>query len=420
MIQLEASSNCQLACPSCPTATGLARPAVGSGHLRFEDFQSILEKNPSLSEIELSNYGEIFLNPRLADMLRFAFERKVVTHADNGANLNFISEEALEALVKYRLRSITCSIDGASQETYEKYRVRGNFDKVISNIRRINEYKRQYKSGFPLLNWQFIIFGHNEHEIGAVRKLAGELGMAILFRFSWDDEFSPIRKPELVKIETRSPYISRDDKYEKTGVDYVRSICHQLWRAPVVNWDGKILGCCRNFWGDFGGNAFRDGLIEAVNNEKIQHAREMLMGRTGERDDLPCVTCDLYHKMKKDRTWLTDEELKPGLAKAPIVLSVFPETGQAEITHVDMFLSAGHTVDPILLVRPPKAARFTVGKDYSTCIGVPEPGDYTLYALPKRLDPTFRRVYPPIAPVTVPITVTERPLCQEMQITIGS
>jgi hypothetical protein len=61
-----------------------------------------------------------------------------------------------------------------------------------------------------------------------------------------------------------------------------------------------------------------------------------------------------------------------------------------------------------------------VGKDYSTCIGVPEPGDYTLYALPKRLDPTFRRVYPPIASVTVPITVTERPLCQEMQITIGS
>ena len=102
-------------------------------------------------------------------MLRFAFERKVVTHADNGANLNFVSEEALEALVKYPLRSITCSIDGASPETYEKYRVRGNFDKVIANIRRINEYKRQYKSGFAMLNWQFIIFGHNEHEIGAVR-----------------------------------------------------------------------------------------------------------------------------------------------------------------------------------------------------------------------------------------------------------
>ena len=108
----------------------------------------------------------------------------------------------------------------------------------------------------------------------------------------------------------------------------MRSICAKLWRAPVVNWNGKILGCCRNFWGDFGGNAFSDGLIEAVNNEKIQHAREMLMGRAGERDDLPCVTCDLYQKMKKDRTWLTDEELKPGLAKAPIVLSVFPETAK--------------------------------------------------------------------------------------------
>ncbi len=31
----------------------------------------------------------------------------------------------------------------------------------------------------------------------------------------------------------------------------------------------KVLGCCRNFWGDFGGNAFTDGLVSSLNNEKI-------------------------------------------------------------------------------------------------------------------------------------------------------
>jgi len=36
----------------------------------------------------------------------------------------------------------------------------------------------------------------------------------------------------------------------------MRGICHQLWHAPVLNWDGRVMGCCRNFWSDFGGKRF--------------------------------------------------------------------------------------------------------------------------------------------------------------------
>jgi hypothetical protein len=40
-------------------------PTVGSGFLRLSDFQKLLEENQWIAEIELSNYGEIFLNPDL-------------------------------------------------------------------------------------------------------------------------------------------------------------------------------------------------------------------------------------------------------------------------------------------------------------------------------------------------------------------
>ena len=49
----------------------------------------------------------------------------------------------------------------------------------------------------------------------------------------------------------------------------MQEICHQLWDAPQINWDGKILGCCRNFWGDFGGNAFTEGLFQSVNSGQM-------------------------------------------------------------------------------------------------------------------------------------------------------
>ena len=144
-IRLEASTVCQLRCPSCPTASGEVGQTLGSGFLKFSDFKKIVDDNPWVSQIELSNWGEIFLNRELVQIIRYAYERNVALKATNGVNLNSVSEETLEALIKYRFRGISCSIDGASQQTYSQYRRNGNFQKVIDNIKIINKFKRMVR-----------------------------------------------------------------------------------------------------------------------------------------------------------------------------------------------------------------------------------------------------------------------------------
>jgi hypothetical protein len=414
MIQIDASAHCQLACPSCPTAAGSVSQNLGAGHLKVDEFQELLDRNPWIAEVELSNYGEMFLNPRLVDLLRSAFERKVVLHADNGVNLNFAGDEVLEALVRYQFRSMTCSIDGASGETYSQYRVKGDFERVIGHIRRINELKSAYRTGFPRLKWQFIVFGHNEHEISAARQLAGELDMDFFAKLSWDEALSPIRDRRLVEIQTASHALSREQHYHATGLDYARAICYQLWQAPVLNWDGRVTGCCRNFWGDFGANAFRDGLGQAIRSEKMEYARQMLMGAAPERADLPCATCDLYTTMKRDGRWLTKDEISRG--PEGVLLSIVPEPQNPEVTHVDVFVTPGCEVNRMLFVRPPQAARFAVGRSFSVWVAAPAAGDYVVYALPKRIDPQFRKHYPALPPATAAISVTERPVAQEFRI----
>lgn len=302
-IRLEASSHCQLHCPSCPTATGAIQPAVGSGFLRLAHFQRLLEDNPWVKEIELSNYGEIFLNPELLGILRCAFEHGVALTADNGANLNHVRPDVLEGLVAYNFRSMTCSIDGATQETYAQYRVRGHLETVIENVRTINRHKQAQNSESPKLAWQFVVFGNNEHEIPLARAMAHELGMEFHLKLSWDPDFSPVRDADLVRREAGAA--SRTQYAQLHGQDYAHVICHQLWQEPQINWDGKVLGCCRNFWGDFGGNAFEDGLLQSVNHEKMQYAREMLAGRQGARPDIPCATCEIYRSRKQSAQWVT-------------------------------------------------------------------------------------------------------------------
>ena len=264
----------------------------------------MINKNKFLTQVELSNYGEIFLNPDFMEILKYSHEKGIKLTAHNGVNLNDVKDEVMEGLVKYQFRSLICSIDGASQETYVKYRVRGNFEKVINNIKKINVLKAKYNSQYPKLCWLFIIFGHNEHEIEKAKKLAGELNMEFKHKLSWDSDFSPIKNPEVVKKQTGMEVTSREEYLHRYNEDYMKGICRQLWETPQVNWNGKLLGCCRNFWGDFGENVFKKGLLTSVNNSKIRYARRMLQGKEKPSEEIPCTTCSIYLNMKKYSKWI--------------------------------------------------------------------------------------------------------------------
>jgi MoaA/NifB/PqqE/SkfB family radical SAM enzyme len=302
-VAVEVTSACQLRCPSCPTASGLTQPVLGRGFLDPAEFDKFLAANPTIREVELSNYGEVFLHPNLAEIFEIGTRRNVSLSILNGANLNNVRAGILEALVKFRIAALSVSLDGASQETYAKYRVGSNYETVLSNIREINSFKKRYNSPFPLLQWQFIIFGHNEHEIPIARKMAAELGMSLALKLAWGN-FSPVRNPTAVLAELGTDFGSRAEYERMTGEEYLSDICNQLWDRPQINWDGKLLGCCRNFWGEFGPNVFKNGFLPAVNSDLMGDARAMLEGKITARKDTPCATCSIYLKRMANKRWL--------------------------------------------------------------------------------------------------------------------
>ena len=113
-LRIEASSFCQLKCPTCPTTMGLTREVVGRGFLKARDFRDLLANAPfPIKLVELANYGESFLNPEFLDLLEVAAEHEVSIGVFSGANLNNVREEVLEGLVKYGVLGITCSIADA-------------------------------------------------------------------------------------------------------------------------------------------------------------------------------------------------------------------------------------------------------------------------------------------------------------------
>ncbi|MBW2733092.1 MAG: radical SAM protein [Deltaproteobacteria bacterium] len=244
LIRLEASSVCQLRCPACSISRWRKRGGatkdgeggvIGWGLLRYQDFARLLKENPAIRTVELSNWGEIFLNPELIPIMRLAHERGVKLRAVNGVNFNRVSEETLRALVDYRFGPITVSIDGATHESYKRYR------RVMRHIRYLERYKDSQGARDPKLTWQFIVFGHNEHEIELARELAAELKMNFRAKLNHTPGYSPVQDPAQVRALIGGP-ASREEFFQQKRRAYSRP-CTQLWTSPQINWDGKLLGC---------------------------------------------------------------------------------------------------------------------------------------------------------------------------------
>ena len=158
------------------------------------------------------------------------------------------------------------------------------------------------------MNWQFIVFGHNEHQIPMARQMAKELGMTFSLKIPDDPEgISPIRNEKWVREQVGA--IDRKEYLEKTGRHFVRSICYMLWNQPQIHWDGTIHGCYRNPEQPFKGNVFEQPLMEALQSEELEYAKAMLMGQAPEDSNIPCTKCELYQTLKSTGNWLTHKEI---------------------------------------------------------------------------------------------------------------
>ena len=56
-------------------------------------------------------------------------------------NFNGVSDEMIEEIIDSGLDHMTFSVDGASQEVYEKYRVGGVYEECIESLRKLQQRK---------------------------------------------------------------------------------------------------------------------------------------------------------------------------------------------------------------------------------------------------------------------------------------
>lgn len=113
--------------------------------------------------------------PETPAIMRAHFQGMTDTSISTNLSLE-LSDGFHRQVVTSGLGMISVSLDGATQETYSQYRRGGDFDLVVRNMRRLVELKRERGLLYPLIEWRFLRFQHNEHEEQAAKSLADDIG----------------------------------------------------------------------------------------------------------------------------------------------------------------------------------------------------------------------------------------------------
>lgn len=238
-ISVEPADFCQLGCPQCPVGINLRRKGTVVDMNLYRD--SIDKIKETLLHIIFYFQGEPLLNQKLSEMIGYAHTLGIYTSTStNGQALN--SEKAKE-MVLSELDKLIISIDGTSQEVYEKYRKGGKLDRAIKAVEHINYWKKQLQSISPMIEIQFIVFGTNEHQINDVKKLSKTLKADRL----------TLKTAQIYDYENGSELMPKTQKYSRyrklpNGKYEIKNKLHnrclRLWSGAVMNVNGDVLPCC--------------------------------------------------------------------------------------------------------------------------------------------------------------------------------
>lgn len=184
---MDITERCNLKCVMCyfsavdrlrfrPYDTALSE----NGNMPVEVFEKIAaDLFPRAWRASLACAAEPLVHSRFREIVEIA-GRYQVPDLWFPTNLLALTEKTAEAIVDAGVGTVAASIDGVTRETYEKIRIGGKWDRLISRLELLNDVKRRKRSRRPKLRIIFTWMRSNREELRALPAFAAEHGASEL------------------------------------------------------------------------------------------------------------------------------------------------------------------------------------------------------------------------------------------------
>jgi MoaA/NifB/PqqE/SkfB family radical SAM enzyme len=294
-IMIDLVNVCGLKCPICAQGRGEIprKPSQMSEDL----FRSIINcAGPYLYTLTLTNWGEPLKHPKALDFMRYA--RKFPIYIGFSTNMMNMPEN-LDELLETGIDEIGCSIDGATPETYRKYRIGGDFQVALNNMRKLVERKHQLSLTLPKIRWQVLLNRYTEKEIARIKELALEIGVdSLVFVPIYVDIARMLTHSSKERFERDRDWLPEDQDlswydYSIGDLKVHTTHCEKLWDSMVIHPDGAVSPCCAVIdpKDDFGVLTSGDDISSVWNGPAYRSARRLMAGHKTNDTHLVCRHC---------------------------------------------------------------------------------------------------------------------------------
>lgn len=247
-IQIETSNICNHSCEFC-AYTVMERP---KRHMKQDLFRRIVTEayQCGAREIGLFAGAEPLTCKWLDQYIRYCCDLgyDYLYISTNGA---LADPEKLRKVLDAGLSSIKFSVNGGDRETYNAVHGKDDFEKVITNIRFVNDY-RKTMSRKVYLGVSFVGMPHTKHTLDNLRKLIGSSVDEVIYYEASNQSGQMSHLPD-------PPY--RD--------------CHLPFNKLHISLEGYIKACCNDYENYL---AIEDtnkmSLMDAWHSQRFQNLRQ--------------------------------------------------------------------------------------------------------------------------------------------------
>ncbi len=262
--QIEPTNHCPYSCVMCPRSRWMTREL---GFMEMGLYRAVVDEIATFDEavrakeLELFHFGESLLHPQIFDMVRYAAgKRLAVVLSVNAPELSPAKAEEILASGPARL---IVSLDGYDAASYRQ--IRGDaadFATAMANLHHLAELVRK-NAPTTRVCVRMIRLKQNETQLEPFRAAWEGSGIDVEIRpfFPWTEK----ELAELGEVQKYPPYMP----------------CPFPWQYLVVQWDGTVVPCCRDYNGvNAVGNVREETLRQIWNGERYAAFRRQ--HRTGE------------------------------------------------------------------------------------------------------------------------------------------
>jgi radical SAM protein with 4Fe4S-binding SPASM domain len=261
-INLDVTMFCNLKCIHCPYESITHPMGKDRVNMTLEMHKKIIDEIKEVGEditryIRYTGDGEPLIHPNLVAMIKYASDNLPIP-INLTTNGSFLTDRKVVDLIESGVSLFDISIDAASEATYSKIRVGGDFNQVVTNA--VNAIARAKEKNNVSVAVSFVRQDLNEHEVDDFSKFWKEAGARDVIIRNGHSAAGSIKK--------RAAEMWLDAPTKRTP-------CLYPWERLVVKADGEITYCPADWHHIAGvGNLKTSTIAEVWKSEALNKLRE--------------------------------------------------------------------------------------------------------------------------------------------------